>query len=155
MKDTQKPSSIYSCSIDPILEHEFCHLGCWAIKRKFLKRRNFCLIKYATFWGGFFNFLWTKKELNIFENILASALKHYIACRQRKYLKSLESNLYYVQLICSLTLLYVHLNISDYLAYFGQFQQPFVLSWNIGLYNDKLYISSGFWKLQFEHHYGL
>ena len=25
------PSSIYSCSIDHILEHEFCHLGCWAV----------------------------------------------------------------------------------------------------------------------------
>ena len=37
------PSSIYSCSIDHILEHEFCHLGCWAVKGKFLKRRNFCL----------------------------------------------------------------------------------------------------------------
>ena len=41
------PSSIYSCSIDHILEHEFCHLGCWAalwaVCEKFLKRRNFCL----------------------------------------------------------------------------------------------------------------
>ena len=26
-----KPSSIYSCSIGRILEHEFCHLGCWAV----------------------------------------------------------------------------------------------------------------------------
>ena len=39
----KKPSSIYSCSIDHILEHEFCHLGCWAVSEKFLKRRNFCL----------------------------------------------------------------------------------------------------------------
>jgi len=37
------PSSIYSCSIGHIWEHEFCHLGCWAVKGKFLKRRNFCL----------------------------------------------------------------------------------------------------------------
>ena len=29
-----KPSSIYSCSIDHILEHEFCHLGCWAASRQ-------------------------------------------------------------------------------------------------------------------------
>ena len=36
------PSSIYSCSIGHILEHDFCHLGCWAVKEKFLKRRNFC-----------------------------------------------------------------------------------------------------------------
>ena len=27
--------------------------------------------KYATFWGGFFNFLWAKKIKNIFRNILA------------------------------------------------------------------------------------
>ena len=28
----QEPSSIYSCSIGHIWEHEFCHLGCWAVK---------------------------------------------------------------------------------------------------------------------------
>ena len=39
----QNPSSIYSCFIDNIWEHEFCQLGCWAVKWKFLKRRNFCL----------------------------------------------------------------------------------------------------------------
>ena len=38
-----RPSSIYSCSIGHIWEHEFCHLGCWAVSEKFLKRRNFCL----------------------------------------------------------------------------------------------------------------
>ena len=37
------PSSMYSCSIDHIMEHEFCHLGCLAVSEKFLKRRNFCL----------------------------------------------------------------------------------------------------------------
>ena len=37
-----EPSSIYSCSIGHIWEHDFCHLGCWAVKEKFLKRRNFC-----------------------------------------------------------------------------------------------------------------
>ena len=37
------PSSIYSCSIGLIFKHEFCHLGCWAVSEKFLKRRNFCL----------------------------------------------------------------------------------------------------------------
>ena len=40
------PSSIYSCSISHIWEHEFCHLGFWAIKGKFLKRQNFCLKCY-------------------------------------------------------------------------------------------------------------
>ena len=51
------PSSIYSCSIGHIWEHEFCHLGCWAVKRKFLKQPNFCLSKqlfevvFSTFWG--------------------------------------------------------------------------------------------------------
>ena len=39
---TTSPSSIYSCSIGHILDHDFCHLGCWAVKEKFLKRRNFC-----------------------------------------------------------------------------------------------------------------
>ena len=39
------PSSIYSSSIGHILEHEICHLGCWAGKGKFLKRWNFCLSK--------------------------------------------------------------------------------------------------------------
>ena len=39
------PSSIYSCSIEHILEHELCHLGCWAVSEKFLKPRNFCLGK--------------------------------------------------------------------------------------------------------------
>ena len=29
-----KPSSIYSCSIDHILEHKFCRLGCWAVGSK-------------------------------------------------------------------------------------------------------------------------
>ena len=37
------PSSIYSCSIGHIWEHEFCHLGSLGRIRKFLKRRNFCL----------------------------------------------------------------------------------------------------------------
>ena len=37
------PSSIYSCSKDHILEHEFCHLGSWAVSEKFLKQRNVCL----------------------------------------------------------------------------------------------------------------
>ena len=33
------PSSIYSCSIGHIWEHEFCHLGCWAVKEKFWNDR--------------------------------------------------------------------------------------------------------------------
>ena len=58
-------SSIYSCSIGHIWEHEFCHLGCWAVKGKFLKRRNFCLsmllfgLVFSIFWGQ-------KKNLNFF-----------------------------------------------------------------------------------------
>ena len=63
-----RSSSIYSCSIGHIWEHQFCHLGCWAVKGKFLKRRNFCF-KYATFWGDFFNFLWAKNFFNIFLKI--------------------------------------------------------------------------------------
>ena len=56
------PSSIYSCSIGHIWEHVFCHLGCWAVKRKFLKRRNFCLsmllfgVVFSCFHGQKFNF---------------------------------------------------------------------------------------------------
>jgi hypothetical protein len=34
--------------------------------------------KYATFWGGFFYFLWRKKNLDFFKNTLESALKSYI-----------------------------------------------------------------------------
>ena len=37
------PSSIYSCYIGHIWEHKFCHLGCWAVSEKILKRRNVCL----------------------------------------------------------------------------------------------------------------
>jgi hypothetical protein len=43
IRTTSNPSSIYSCSIGHIWEHEFCHLGCWAVKGKFLKQLNFCL----------------------------------------------------------------------------------------------------------------
>ena len=56
------PSSIYSCSIGRILEYVFCHLGCWAVKRKFLKRPNFCLGKqlfgvvFSCFHGQKFDF---------------------------------------------------------------------------------------------------
>ena len=56
------PSSIYSCSIVHILEHEFCHLGCWALLEKISETTEFVL-KYATFWGGFFMFSWAKKDL--------------------------------------------------------------------------------------------
>ena len=42
------PSSIYSCSIGHILEHEFCHLGCWALLEKISETTEF-LLKYATF----------------------------------------------------------------------------------------------------------
>ena len=54
------PSSIYSCSISHIWEHEFCHLGCWAVSEKFLKRRNFCL-SMLLFWVVFSTFCGQKK----------------------------------------------------------------------------------------------
>ena len=56
----QSPSSIYSCSIGHILEHEFCNLGCWAVKEKFLKRRNFCLSMLL--FGVFFSCFWGQKN---------------------------------------------------------------------------------------------
>ena len=56
----QDPSYIYSCSIGHILEHEFCHLGCWAVLGK-ISETTKILLKYATFEGGFFNFLRAKK----------------------------------------------------------------------------------------------
>ena len=59
------PSSIYSCFLSHIWDHEFCHLGCWAAirqKGKISETTEF-LLKYATFWSGFFNFLWAKKKL--------------------------------------------------------------------------------------------
>ena len=62
------PSSIYSWSIDHILEHEFCYLGCWALLGK-ISETTEILLKYATFWVGFFNFLWAKKKLKIFLKI--------------------------------------------------------------------------------------
>jgi hypothetical protein len=61
------PSSIYSCSIGQILEHEFCHLGCWAVKEKFLKRRNFCL-SMLLFGVFFLNFHGHKFNLNFFSH---------------------------------------------------------------------------------------
>ena len=73
------PSSIYSCSIGHILEHEFCHLGCWAVSEKFLKRRNFCLL----FGVDFLCFHGQKNIfLNIFFYIVASALK---TCFKKKW----------------------------------------------------------------------
>ena len=71
------PSSTYSCSIGHILEHEICHLGCWAGKGKFLKRRNFCLSKQL-FEVVFSCFEGQKKIQIFFKNIFASALKSYI-----------------------------------------------------------------------------
>ena len=63
----RNPSSIYSCSIDHILEHGFCHLGCWAVlqavSEKFLKRRNFSLsmllfgVVFSCFQGQKNNFM--------------------------------------------------------------------------------------------------
>ena len=60
-----KPSSIYSCSIGHILEHDFCHLGCWAVKGKFLKRPNFCL-SMLLFWPIFSTFCAQKINFQIF-----------------------------------------------------------------------------------------
>ena len=70
---TLSPSSIHIYFIGHIWEHEFCHLGCWAVKEKFLKRRNICLRKqlfelvFSCFEGQKFNFFLcvrTKKLLN-------------------------------------------------------------------------------------------
>ena len=43
--DPWNPSSICSCSIDHIWEHEFCHLSCWAVKGKFAPWNIFLLCK--------------------------------------------------------------------------------------------------------------
>ena len=69
------PRSIYSCSIGHILEHKFCHLGCWAEKENFLKRRNFCLSMLL--FGVFFSCFHEQKIFffNFFFYILGSALK--------------------------------------------------------------------------------
>ena len=70
---TVYPSSIYSCSIGHIWKHEFCHLGCWAVKGKFLKRPNFCLsmllfgVVFSTFCGQKNNF-----SIFFFSNFLLS-----------------------------------------------------------------------------------
>ena len=74
--DDSDPSYIYSCSIGHILEHEFCHLGCRAVKGKFLKQRNFCLSMLL--FEVFFSTFWWQKQIFFFRNILASALKSYI-----------------------------------------------------------------------------
>ena len=55
------PNSIYSYSIGHILENEFCHLDCWAVLWKIYETTKI-LLKYATFKGGFFNFLRAKKN---------------------------------------------------------------------------------------------
>ena len=63
------PTSIYSCFLRPILEHEFYHLGCWAAIRQKgkISETTEILLKYATFLGGFLNFLLPK---NFLENFL-------------------------------------------------------------------------------------
>ena len=66
LTSAEDPSSIYSCSIGHILEHEFCHLGCWAVLWK-ISETTKILLKYATFEGGFFNFLRAKQ---IFKKVL-------------------------------------------------------------------------------------
>ena len=69
-------NSICSCSKDHILEHEFCHLGCWAVSKqavseKILKRWNFCY-----FLGCFFHVFMGKNLIfQFFFYILATSLK--------------------------------------------------------------------------------
>ena len=76
LRSSHEPSSIYSCSIGHIWEHELCHLGCWAVKEKFLKRRNFCLSKqlfevvFSCFEGQKFNFLTFKTWKNHHKKLL-------------------------------------------------------------------------------------
>ena len=55
------PSSIYSWSIDHILEHEFFCLGCLGSQGSKEKKSVFEVF-WATFEGGFFNYLWAKKN---------------------------------------------------------------------------------------------
>ena len=78
------PSSIYSCSIGHIWEHEFCHLGCWAalwaVSEKFLKQQNFCL-SMLLFGVVFSCFCGQKNSFNFFFYIGASALK---SCFKKK-----------------------------------------------------------------------
>ena len=61
------PSSTYSCSIGHIWEHEFCHLGCWAVKEKSLKRWNFCLSKQL--FELVFSTFYCQKKLKFFKKI--------------------------------------------------------------------------------------
>ena len=59
------PSYIYSCSINHILEHEFCHLSCCAVREKIPKLRNFCL-SMLLLGMVFFMFSWAKMIFSIF-----------------------------------------------------------------------------------------
>ena len=64
---------IYSCSLGHIWEHEFCHLGWWAVKGKFLKQPNFCL--NMLLFGVVFHVFMSKYLILIFFYIVASSLK--------------------------------------------------------------------------------
>ena len=58
------------------MEHEFFCLG--RLGSKGSKEKSGVEFFWATFRGGFFNFLWAKKQLKKKKNILATALKSYI-----------------------------------------------------------------------------
>ena len=67
----QIPSSIYSCSIGHIWEHEFCHLGSLGRIRKFLKRRNFCF-SMLLFEVVFSTFYRQKKKISTFKTFFST-----------------------------------------------------------------------------------
>jgi hypothetical protein len=52
---------MYRCSIGHILEHEFCHLGCWAVLGKISETTEILLL-VCYFLGGFFMFSWPKNQ---------------------------------------------------------------------------------------------
>ena len=62
---SQRPSSIYSCSIGHIWEHEFCHLGCWAVLWKISETTKILLL-VSYFWGWFFQLFEGKKRFKKF-----------------------------------------------------------------------------------------
>ena len=76
-QQVDRPSSIYSCSIGHILEHEFFCLGRLGSSGSKEKKRIWVIL--SNFWKWFFQlFAGKKKKSKFFKNILATALKNYI-----------------------------------------------------------------------------
>ena len=78
------PSSIYSWSIDLILEHKFFCLGRLGCPGSTGKKVDLSFseqlfrVGFSTFYGQKKSLKFFKKSLKIFKKILASALKSYI-----------------------------------------------------------------------------